>query len=131
LSDAVVAAAIALVAAARKARRSGALLSSAPALKFGLAYAPPLVAGMVLTPVFATMGPGDAIAGVLAAPLWNGRGDRRRVFRAHRSSHGPVLHGARHGGVRRARGGRSLFMAAGFGGLHVVFGLLIARRYGG
>jgi len=58
LADAAIAAAIAVTAAARKARRSGVLLSSAPALKFGLAYAPPLAAGIVLTPVFATMGLG-------------------------------------------------------------------------
>ena len=40
-----------------KARRIGTPLSSAaPAYRFALAYVPPLVAGMVLTPVFATMG---------------------------------------------------------------------------
>ena len=40
-----------------KARRIGAPLSStAPAYRFALGYVPPLVAGMILTPVFATMG---------------------------------------------------------------------------
>ena len=56
-ADAAVAAAIALVTMTIKARRIGAPLSSAaPAYRFALAYVPPLVAGMVLTPVFATMG---------------------------------------------------------------------------
>src|SRR4051812_10720171 len=45
-ADAAVAAAIAIVAIAIKARRSGAPLSSAaPAYRFALAFVPPLVAG--------------------------------------------------------------------------------------
>src|SRR4051794_14549303 len=55
-ADAMVAAAIGLVAIARKAQRAGTPLSTAaPARRFALAYAPPLVAGMILTPVFASL----------------------------------------------------------------------------
>ena len=47
-----------------KARRSGApLSSSAPAQRFALAYVPPLVAGVVLTPVFAMMGLAASLPG--------------------------------------------------------------------
>src|SRR5437773_6855844 len=56
-ADAAVAAAIAWTAMSIKARRSGTPLSSAaPAHRFALAFVPPLVAGMVLTPVFAMTG---------------------------------------------------------------------------
>src|SRR4051794_15399410 len=56
LSEAIVAVAIGLATMTRKARRAGTPLSSAgPAYRFALAYLPPLVAGMVLTPVFATL----------------------------------------------------------------------------
>jgi hypothetical protein len=56
-ADAAVASTIALVGMTLKARRIGTPLSSAaPAYRFALGYVPPLVAGMVLTPVFATMG---------------------------------------------------------------------------
>ena len=55
-AEAGIAVAIGLVAMARKARRAGApLLSAAPAYRFALGYVPPLVAGMILTPVFATL----------------------------------------------------------------------------
>jgi len=56
LAEAAIAAAIALSAMTMKARRTGAPLSSAPAHRFALAYVPPLVAGMVLTPVFVEYG---------------------------------------------------------------------------
>lgn len=131
-ADAALAAAIALTAMARKARRIGTPLSSAaPAYRFALAFGPPLVAGMVLTPVFAMSGlmarlPGcwlllygtgaatGGAASVRVVPLMG------LAFMAL----GVVAFAA------PAAWGQWL-MAAGFGGLHIGFGLLIARKYGG
>src|SRR3954463_12111416 len=56
LIDAVVAVIVALGATVWKARVSGVSLSGVPALRFALAFAPPLVAGIVLTPVFVMVG---------------------------------------------------------------------------
>jgi hypothetical protein len=132
LADAAVAAAIAMIAMTMKARRLGTPLSSAaPAHRFALAYVPPLVAGMVLTPVFATMGLmarlpacwlllyGTAVAtggafSVRVVPLMG------LCF----MTLGVIAFAA------PAAWGHWL-MAAGFGGLHIGFGYLIARNYGG
>jgi hypothetical protein len=131
-ADAAVAAAIALAAMTIKARRIGAPLSSAaPAYRFALAYVPPLVAGMVLTPVFATMGlmarlPGCWLLLYGTAAATGGAFSVRVVplmglcFMAL----GVIAFAA------PASWGHWL-MAAGFGGLHIGFGLAIARRYGG
>ena len=131
-ADAAVAAAIALAAMTIKARRIGAPLSSAaPAYRFALAYVPPLVAGMVLTPVFATMGlmarlPGCWLLLYGTAAATGGAFSVRVVplmglcFMAL----GVIAFAA------PASWGHWL-MAAGFGGLHIGFGLVIARRYGG
>ena len=131
-ADAAVAAAIALVTMTRKARRLGAPLSSAaPAFRFALGYVPPLVAGMVLTPVFATMGlmarlPGCWLLLYGTAVVTGGAHSVRVVplmgicFMAL----GVIAFAA------PASWGHWL-MAAGFGGLHIGFGLVIARRYGG
>ena len=131
-ADAGVAAAIALVTMTMKARRIGAPLSSAaPAHRFALAYVPPLVAGMVLTPVFATMGlmarlPGCWLLLYGTAAATGGAFSVRVVpvmglcFMAL----GVIAFAA------PASWGHWL-MAAGFGGLHIGFGLVIARRYGG
>jgi hypothetical protein len=131
-ADAAVAATIALVAIAIKSRRSGAPLSkAAPALRFALAFLPPLVAGMILTPVFAMMGLvarlpacwlllyGTAVAtggafSVRVVPLM---GICFMVL-------GTIAFAA------PAAWGHWL-MALGFGGLHIVFGTIIARSYGG
>ena len=132
LADAAVAAAIALVAMTIKARRSGAPLSSAaPAFRFALAFVPPLVAGMVLTPVFATMGLMARLPGcwllLYGTAVATGGAFSVRVV--------PLM-----GVCFMALGAIAFaapaawghwFMAAGFGGLHIVFGLVIARRYGG
>jgi hypothetical protein len=131
-AEAGVAAAIALVTMTMKARRTGALLSSAaPAYRFALAYLPPLVAGMVLTPVFATLGLVARLPGcwllLYGTALASGGAFSVRVvplmgicFMAL----GAVAFAA------PASWGHWL-MAAGFGGLHIGFGLVIARRYGG
>jgi hypothetical protein len=132
LADAAAAAAIALVAMAMKARRIGAPLSStAPAYRFALAYAPPLVAGIVLTPVFATMGLMARLPGcwllLYGTAVASGGAFSVRVV--------PLM-----GLCFMALGASAfaapaswghLLMAAGFGGLHIGFGLVIARKYGG
>src|SRR5579862_5703573 len=56
LADAGVAAAIGLAATLRKARASAVPIPGAAARRFALAFAPPLVAGAVLTAVFVRRG---------------------------------------------------------------------------
>jgi hypothetical protein len=131
-ADAAVAVSIALITMTRKARRSGTPLSSAaPAFRFALAFVPPLAAGMVLTPVFASMGlmtrlPGCWLLLYGAAVATGGAFSIRVVplmgvcFMAL----GAIAF------VAPAAWGH-LLMAAGFGVLHIVFGAVIARRYGG
>jgi hypothetical protein len=130
-AEAAVAVAIAIVTTVRKARRSGVPLSSAPAQRFALAYAPSLVAGMVLTPVFAMTGLATRLPGcwllLYGTAVTAGGAFSVRIV--------PVMGlcfmalGVVAFGAPAAWGG--WLMAAGFGALHVGFGWMIARRYGG
>ena len=131
LADAVIACGIAAITIVVKARRSGALLSGGPALRFALAFAPPMAAGVVLTAVFAGAGLITRLPGcwllLYGTAVATGGAFSVRVV--------PVM------GLCFMALGAAAFaapapwghwmMAAGFGGLHVVFGLVIARRYGG
>ena len=130
--EAAVAVAIALPTMTWKARRSGTPLSTtAPAYRFALAYMPPLVAGMVLTPVFATFDLMARLPGcwllLYGTGLASGGAFSVRIV--------PVM-----GICFMALGTIAFaapaqwghyFLAAGFGGLHIIFGLIIARNYGG
>lgn len=134
-AEAAAAAAIALVTMARKARRSGTpFWTSRPgtsAHRFALAFVPPLIAAMVITPVFALTDlaarlPGCWLLLYGAAAATGGAFSVRIV---------PIM-----GACFMALGAVAFaapaalghwFMAAGFGGLHIVFGWMIARRYGG
>ena len=131
LGDALLAVLIALVAMTRKARALGSPLATAPARRFALAYLPPLAAGGVLTAVFARHGLITQLPGcwllLYGAALTTGGAFSVRVV--------PIM-----GLVFMALGAAAfvapvewghLFMAAGFGGLHIGFGLLIARKHGG
>ena len=131
LADAVLAVLIALAAMTRKAQALGSPLAAAPARRFALAYVPPLAAGAVLTAVFARHGLIAQLPGcwllLYGAALTTGGALSVRVV--------PIM-----GLMFMALGAAAfvapvewghLFMAAGFGGLHIGFGLLIARKYGG
>ena len=122
LGDALLAAAIALVAISRKAGRSGAPLVAAPARRFALGALPPLAAGAVLTLVFAQNGLIPRLPGLwlllYGAGLTTGGAFSVRVV--------PVM-----GLLFMALGVAAcvspaswghLFMAAGFGGMHIGFG---------
>ena len=131
LADALVAVTIALVAMARKARASGSPIVLGPLRRFALASLPPVIAGAVLTAVFARNGLISRLPGcwllLYGAGLTTGGAFSIPIV--------PVM-----GVLFMALGAAAcaapsswghLFMAAGFGGLHIGFGLVIARKYGG
>ena len=132
-ADAAIAVTIGIAAIVQKARRTGTPLvsRSAPAYRFALACTPPLVAGMILTPVFASL---DLAARLPACWLLlygtaiaTGGAFSVRIVPLMGVSFmalGTVAFAA------PAAWGH-YFLAAGFGGFHVVFGLIIARSYGG
>jgi len=131
LAEGLLALAIGLLACTWKANRRGLPLFSGPARKVALGLAPPLVAGAFLTfllfraglvwalPTLWLLlyGAGIITGGAFSVPIV------------------PVL-----GVCFMLLGGLAVlsptawgnwFLGIGFGGLHIVFGLLIARRHGG
>lgn len=131
LADAVVAAAIALVMMARKARRSGMPLSAQPARRFALAYLPPFAAGGILTAALAASGPIARLPGywllLYGTAVTTGGAFSVRVVPVM----GLCFMALGTVALMAPVGLGHLFMAAGFGGLHIGFGFLIARKYGG
>lgn len=131
LAEALVALAIGGGAMVRKARSGHTPLLSGPARRFGLAFLPPLVAGGLLTVALYFAGQVRFIPGswllLYGTGVTTGGALSVRVV--------PLL-----GLAFMALGAAALLgpaswgdpaLAAGFGGLHVVFGVVIARRYGG
>jgi hypothetical protein len=131
VGEGLVAAAIAGVTIRRKARRLALPLASGPARKFALAFLPSLVAGAVLTVVLAAHGAGSflpgtwlllygtavAAAGALSVRIVPLMGVAFMALGVWALAATPATANA--------------LMAAGFGGLHIVFGAAIARKYGG
>lgn len=131
LVAAAVAATLGVWAMARKARAAGSSLGSGPARKFGLSLCPPLLAGMILTVVLYRAGLVAALPGTWlllygAGVVTGGAFSVKAV---------PAM-----GTCFMALGALALWapsawgnwlLAAGFGGLQVVFGIIIIRRYGG
>ncbi len=114
-----------------KARRSQTDLFSRPGRRFALGLFPPLIAGALLTPVLFTSGNVDALPGLwlllYGTGVVTGGAFSVRIV--------PVMGLAFMGAgmaalVAPPEWGNAL-LAAGFGGLHVLFGVVIARRHGG
>ena len=131
LAEAFLAAAIGLWAIAAKARRSGVPLFAGPARRFLLTLSPPLAAGALATLALSRSGAMTVLPGLwllfYGTAVVTGGAFAVRIV--------PVM-----GVGFMVLGGIALFcppswgtafLAAGFGGLHIVFGVLIARRYGG
>jgi hypothetical protein len=131
LAEAVFGAAIGGFAMWRKASRVKTSLLSAPARKFLLAYLPPIVVGAVLT---AALDHTDAAA--LLPSVWllcygaaAITGGALSVPVVPLMGMGFVIVGIL--SVLAPTSWSDALLALGFGGLHIVFGFVIARRHGG
>jgi len=130
VGEAVLATVIGAAALVRKARSAKTPLLSQPARRFFLSFVPPIVVGALLTAVLYRGGLWQALPGtwllLYGTGVVTGGAFSVRVV--------PLM-----GLCFMATGGAALafpawgtvWMALGFGLLHVVFGVLIARRYGG
>ena len=128
---AAVAAGIAVASTAGKARRSGASILSRAGRRFLLSLAPPIVAGAILTPALvegdmAARLPGTWLLLYGAGVVTGGAFSIRIV-----PVMGLVFMLAGVVALAAPRLDPDWVMAAGFGGLHVTFGAVIARRHGG
>ncbi len=131
LAEALLAAIIAIISIYWKANRRGLPLFTGPGRKVALGLFPPLIAGALLTFLLQRAGLQSALA-----PAWlllYGAGII--TGGAYSVSIVPVM-----GLCFMATGAfaviapaawANFFLAAGFGGLHILFGFLIARRHGG
>lgn len=129
--EGLAAGALSLGTIALKARRLALPLASGPVRKFALAFLPSLVAGAVLTAVFAVQGLGSLLPGMWlllygAAVAAAGSLSVRVVPLMGLSF---MALGAT--ALATAPAHPNAFMAAGFGGLHIVFGVFIGRKHGG
>jgi len=131
LADAVLALLVGVAAAAVKSRRVKMPLLSGPGRKFVAGFAPPMVAGALITAVLFRAGLAAPLPGIwlllYGASVVSGGWASVRVV--------PLM-----GACFMAAGAAALLspaewgnvvLAAGFGGLHIVFGAVIAVKYGG
>ncbi len=131
LVEAVLGATIAAITMVRKARTGRTPLLSGPGRKFGLAFTPPIAIGVLLT--VALSGTGQPI--LLPAVWLLCYGAAVVTGGALSTGIVPVM-----GGCFMATGivavaapasWHNALLAFGFGVLHIVFGVVIARRHGG
>ncbi len=115
----------------RKARAAKMPLLSGPGRKVAFSLSPPILAGALLTVVLYRAGLVNAIPGLWLLLYGTGviTGGMFSVSVVPIMGICFMVLGA--AALLSPPGLAGLFMAAGFGGLHIIFGVVIARRYGG
>lgn len=131
LGEAVLAGLIGVSAAARKSRKVNVPLLSGPGRKFLLGFAPPLLTGALLTVVLFRAGVIAALPGVWlllygTGVLCGGAASVKVV-----PMMGICFMALGAAALLTPPDWGNLFLAAGFGGLHILFGILIKVKYGG
>lgn len=131
MGAAVVAFAVAVAAMRSKARAAGETLLSGPGRKFALGVSPPLLVGGLLTLAVATTPAWTLLPGIwlllYGAGIVSGGAFSVRVIPLMGLAFMALGAVALFAPARLA----DLFMAAGFGGLHILFGVIIWRKHGG
>jgi len=131
LAEAVIALLVAGWSMDRKARAAKMPLLSGPGRKVAFSLSPPIFAGGILTVVLYRAGLTSAIPGLWLLLYGTGviTGGMFSVSAVPIMGLCFMALGA--AAFLAPAGFADWFMAAGFGGLHIVFGVIIARRYGG
>jgi hypothetical protein len=131
LAEAVLGVVLGGAALVRKARVAKDPLLSGPGRRFGLSFLPPLLVGALLTIVLDQAGLFPAMPGtwllLYGTAVVTGGAFSVRVVPLM----GVCFMVVGAGALFAPAAWWPWFMAAGFGGLHIVFGGIIARRYGG
>ena len=131
LTEALLAFAIGFLSLWQKSKNANASLTSAPARKFALCFAPPIVAAVILSGLFYRHDWFEFLPTVWltlygTAVICGGISSVKVVPIAGWSFIALGLVS-----VFLPSGYGDLMMSLGFGGLHLVFGFIVARKYGG
>jgi hypothetical protein len=131
LGEAALALLIGILATGRKAARAGMPLLSAPAKKFIAAFVPSLAAGALLTLVLFRAGETAVLPGMwlllYGASVVSGGAASVRIVPLMGA--GFMLLGAL--ALLAPLSWGNVLLAGGFGGLHILFGVIITVKYGG
>lgn len=131
LLEALLAIGIGIYSMHRKAVEGGSTVFSAPARKFALSFAPPLLAGGILTGALFPVGQARLLPGLwlllYGTGVMTGGAFSVRIVPAM----GACFVGLGTVCLFSPESWGNWLLLAGFGVLHMAFGLLIARRYGG
>ncbi len=134
MAEALAALAIGLAGAAFKARRARLPLLSGPGRKFVAGFAPAMLAGGVLTAVLFRAGLAAFLPGawllLYGTAVVSGGGNSVRVVPLMGACFMALGAAALWWGGAAPWAGDAL-LATGFGGLHIIFGTIIAVKYGG
>jgi hypothetical protein len=131
IGEAIVSISIAAWAVSRKVKRAGVPLLSKPGRKFALSFSPPMFAGLLLTIALYRTGLVRMLPGawllLYGAAVANAGAFSVKIVPTMGLCF--MLCGA--AALFSPAAWANAYMAAGFGGLHILFGFVIARRHGG